>query len=30
MLHIGSMAGFVPEVGRIYIRGQDNPQYCKG
>ena len=29
ILHIGSMAGWLPEVGRIYIRGQNNPQYSK-
>ena len=27
ILHIGSMSGWVPDVGRIFIRGQNNPQY---
>ena len=29
ILHIGSMAGWVPDVGRVFIRGQNNPQYSK-
>ena len=29
ILHCGGEAGFVEDVGRIYIAGQRNPEYRK-